>query len=136
MKRGAAPEARVREIRSLMDLDDGAMSHPARCESQLRKWRLIHKYVHDVPFTTTARLTRAEQWREAANHIRDLRVTDLLDWTLLQAEVADNLARGVQDMRPRKNGPCHALVLEYVRDRKRKALAVYRWALAADEEPA
>ena len=34
---------------------------------------------------------------------------------------------------PRKGGPCHALLMEYIRDRKRKALAVHKWLLAADE---
>ncbi len=47
---------------------------------------------------------------------------------LLQVEVTRNIERGVRDLRPRKIGPCHALLLEYVRDRKRKALAVHKWA--------
>ena len=97
------------------------------------KWRLIHKYVYGRPFATRARLPRSEQWREAVNRIRDLGETELLDWALLQAEIARNLERGVQDLRPRKNGPCHGLLLEYVANRKRKALAVLRFARAAEE---
>ena len=33
-------------------------------------------------------------------------------------------------MRPRKNGPCHGLLLEYAANRKRKALAVLHFAKA------
>ncbi len=32
---------------------------------------LIDKFVHAHPFAVPARLARAEQWREAANKIRD-----------------------------------------------------------------
>ncbi len=35
---------------------------------------------------------------------------------------------------PRKSGPCHCLLLEYVANRKRKALAVLRFAKASEEE--
>jgi hypothetical protein len=105
----------------------------ARQQLEFEKWRLIHKQVHQHPFTLPARLKRATQWREAANRIRDLGEVGLLDWTLQQAEIADNLERGIQDLRPRKNGPCHALVLEYVANRKRKALAVLRFARAGKD---
>ncbi len=105
----------------------------ARQQLEFEKWRLIHKQVHRHPFTLPARLTRAAQWREAADRIRDLGEIELLDWTLRQAEIAGNLERGIQDLRPRKNGPCHALVLEYLANRKRKALAVLRFAKAADD---
>lgn len=111
----------------------GTAAAGASPELTLRKWRLIHRHVHDHPFATRARLKRSDQWREAANHIRDIGETELLDWALLQAEVADNLERGVQDMRPRKKGSCHALLLEYINNRKRKALAVHKWVLAADD---
>ncbi len=66
--------------------------------------------------------------------MRALGEIELLDWALLQAEIAENLARGIRDMRPRKNGPCHCLLLEYVANRKRKALAVLRFAKASEEE--
>ncbi len=90
--------------------------------------------MHQHPFSLPARFARSAQWREAANRIRDLGEIELLDWTLQQAEIADNLERGIQDLRPRKNGPCHALVLEYVANRKRKALAVLRFAKASEED--
>ncbi len=130
------------EIRSILDrltALEGAQggdedAYLARQELEFEKWRLIHKQVHQHPFTLPARLTRAAQWREAANRIRDLGEIELLDWTLQQAEIADNLARGIQDLRPRKNGPCHALVLEYVANRKRKALAVLRFAKAGEDD--
>lgn len=105
----------------------------ARQQLEFEKWRLIHKQVHRQPFTLAARLTRAAQWREAANRIRDLGEVELLDWTLQQAEIADNLERGIQDLRPRKNGPCHALVLEYLANRKRQALAVLHFAKAGED---
>ena len=100
----------IADIRALIEGD--AADLPPRHESrrQLDKWRLIHKHVHDHPFPTNRRLGRAEQWR-----------------------AADNLERGVQDMRPRKNGSCHALLMDYIGDRKRQAMAVHKWLLAADE---
>ena len=66
--------------------------------------------------------------------MRALCETELIDWAIPQAEIADNLARGIRDMRPRKNGPCHCLLREYVANRKRKALAVLRFAKASEEE--
>ncbi len=130
------------EIRSILDrlaALEGAQggnenAYLARQGLEFEKWRLIHKQVHQHPFTLAARLTRAAQWREAANRIRDLGEIELLDWTLQQAEIADNLARGIQDLRPRKNGPCHTLVLEYVANRKRKALAVLHFAKAGEDD--
>jgi hypothetical protein len=125
------------EIRSILDrltaLEGNEEATLARQQLEFEKWRLIHKQVHRQPFTLAARLTRAAQWREAANRIRDLGEVELLDWTLQQAEIADNLERGIQDLRPRKNGPCHALVLEYLANRKRKALAVLHFAKAGED---
>jgi hypothetical protein len=126
------------EIRRLVDRQADAVgtAGPGGVDPALdfEKWRLIHKYVHDHPFATRERPPRSEQWREAASRVRDLGEPELLDWTLLQAEIAGNLEHGIQDLRPRKNGPCHCLVLEYVANRKRKALAVLRFAQASDEE--
>jgi hypothetical protein len=126
------------EIRDILDrlaaLEGDEDAYLARQELEFEKWRLIHKYVHQHPFATPARLARSAQWREAANRIRDLGEVELLDWTLQQAEIADNLERGIRDLRPRKNGPCHALVLEYVGNRKRKALAVLHFARAGEDE--
>ena len=130
------------EIRTILDrqaalegaLGDSDDADLALQQLEFEKWRLIHKQVHQHPFTLAARLARAAQWREAANRIRDLGEVELLDWTLQQAEIADNLERGIQDLRPRKNGPCHALVLEYLANRKRKALAVLRFAKDGEDD--
>ena len=97
------------------------------------KWRLIHKYIHSAPFNTRDSIDRSQQWRQAVPHVRDLGEVDLLDWVLLQVQVARNLERGIQDMRPRKNGACHGLILEYVANRKRKAHAVLNWATEGEK---
>lgn len=126
------------EIRDILEREAAAGGQgspsPAGYELQFEKWRLIHKYIHQNPFATRARLPRSEQWREAANRIRDLGELELLDWALLQAEIAGNLERGIQDMRPRRKGPCYGLLLEYVANRKRKALAVLHFAKAGEDE--
>jgi hypothetical protein len=126
------------DIRNILDrlaaLEGDEEAYLARQELEFEKWRLIHKQVHQHPFTLPSRLSRSAQWREAANRIRDLGEIELLDWTLQQAEIADHLAHGIQDLRPRKNGPCHALVLEYAANRKRKALAVLHFAKAGEDD--
>lgn len=107
---------------------NSASSYEARAEVQLRKWRILHRHLRDHPFEVSESLPRAEQWRRVLDHVkRSLGERDVIDWVILQREVAANLAAGIQDLRPRKNGPCHALLLEFVADRKRKALAVLRW---------
>lgn len=123
-------KSRIAEIRAIIDREADARPGLDKSRLQLEKWRLIHKHVHDNPFPTNARLSRADQWRAALDRIRDMGDMDLLDWVLLQIEVAGNLERGVQDMRPRKGGPCHGLLMEFIRDRKRKALAVHKWLRA------
>lgn len=130
-------KAMIGEIRDIKDRESapGFEDSPVldRCELQLRKWRLIHKHVHGHPFRDRPRTCRSEQWRDAADRVRDLFEPELLDWALEQAEVARNIERGVQDLRPRKCGPCHKQLLGYANNRKRKALALYKWALAAGE---
>ncbi len=132
------PTEYKRKIRDILEhqasADFAALSDRARSQSELRKWSLVHKYVHHFPFKTRQLLSRSDQWREALNVLRDLGETELIDWMIVQIEVARNLERGIQDLRPRKNGPCHPLVLEYVANRKRKALAVLHFASSAEEE--
>ena len=111
-----------------------AAGSPAAQEIDFEKWRLIHKYVHRTPFATRDYLKRSEQWRNAAEKIRGIGEPELLDFALQQVEIACNLERGIRDMRPRKNGPCHSLLLEYVANRKRKALAVLHFAKAGQEQ--
>ncbi|MCB2101599.1 MAG: hypothetical protein KDE22_12055 [Rhodobacterales bacterium] len=103
--------------------DDGDLS-----EIELRKWRIIHRHLRRNPFHVPESLPRSEQWRKVVNHLRQtVDEPDLTDWLRVQVDVAANLAAGIRDMRPRKNGPCYDLVMEWVRDRKRKALAVLQW---------
>ncbi len=63
-------------IRRILDRQAAAASQrgiPAADPGlEFEKWRLIHKFVHAHPFAIPARLARSEQWREAANKIRDL----------------------------------------------------------------
>lgn len=137
MKSSSSAKDLIDEIRRIVACESSPeferASVAAKADLQFQKWRLIHKFIHAHPFPTKTRLCRSEQWMDAARHVRDIAEVEVLDWVLLQAEVARNLEKGVQDLRPRKNGPCHELLLEYVGNRKRKALAVYKWAAAADE---
>jgi len=103
---------------------------------EFQKWRLIHRRVHGAPFHTNDRLKRSDQWRAALGPVRDIKEPEVLDWAITQVEIAGNLERGIPDMRPRKNGPCHSLVLEYVANRKRKALAVVHFTKASEEHGA
>ena len=61
---------------------------------------------------------------------------DITDWLLAQVHIAENLAAGIRDMRPRKNGPCYAVFMEFVRDRKRKYHVTHRWLLDAQAQGA
>ena len=105
-----------------------------QAEAAFRKWRILHKYVRHRPFHPDPAAARAEQWRAVGGWLdENLGDPEVAAWVGEQADIADNLARGIRDMRPRKDGPCHCLLLEYVGNRKRKANAVYRFALAAKE---
>ena len=102
--------------------------HAVRAALQHRKWRVIHKWLRDAPFQVSETLPRPEQWRRVAEHIKKtLDEPEIIDWAILQTDVAAPRAAGIQDLRPRKDGPCYDLLMEFVRDRKRKALAVVRW---------
>lgn len=103
-------------------------------ERQLAVWRAIHLYLYATPYRDRQRPKRSDQWREVMPRIRDLGERELIDWVALQAEVASNREKGIPDMRPRKNGPTFLVLLEYVANRKRKALAIVKWMRAADAE--
>jgi hypothetical protein len=120
-------------VRRQADGEFQAASSLAAQEVEFEKWRLIHKYVHRNGFATRDYLKRSEQCRDAAERVRNIGEPELLDFALQQVEIAGNLERGIRDMRPRKNGPCHPLVLEYVANRKRKALAVLHFAKAGQK---
>jgi len=127
----------IRKFRVLMQSAPGTQNQDdagARAEFEFHKWQLIHKIIHDSPFRVKTNCSRADQWRETLDIIRDIDEMELIDWVLLQIEVAENLARGIQDMRPRKGGQCHPLLLEYTGNRKRHALAVLHFARDGEKE--
>ena len=99
-----------------------------KSEIQFDKWRLIHKYLHANPYRDRLNAKRSTQWREAVEQIRGLRDQEFTDWVCLQIEVAGNIENGIHEMRPRKGGPTYLVMLEYVANRKRKALAVLHFA--------
>ncbi len=130
-------KAAIREFVERQSSDLGsARSYLEAQKIEFDKWRLIHKLVHATPFRTRKHLARSQQWREVVPYARSIGEIEVLEWIILQVEVAQNLERGIQDLRPRKNGPCHGLLLEYVADRKRKAHAVLHFAIAEDEKGA
>jgi hypothetical protein len=106
-------------------------SGPRRQELEFRKWRLLHKAVHRRRFVIEPDLSRAQQWRRARDHVADLEEPEVEAWIDQQVEIAAHRAAGIEDLRPRKDGPCQALLLEYVGNRTRKARALLRWAQEA-----
>ncbi len=119
--------------------EDDLANDPAAADVALRraifeKWRLIHDWTRRNPFRDKPGASRPDQWRAALEKFRPLRDRELIDWLILQIDVATNLANGVQDMRPRDPGPTWLVTLEYVSNRKRKALATLHWAEAAEKE--
>ena len=119
--------------------EDDLSIQPGGVEVALRrasfeKWRLIYDWTRRHPYRDNPRASRPDQWRAALEKFRPLRDSELIDWLILQIDVATNLANGVQDMRPRDPGPTWLVTLEYVSNRKRKALATLHWAEAAEKE--
>ena len=56
---------------------------------------------------------------------------ELVDWLVQQVHVAENIAAGIRDLRPRKDGPVYDVFMEFVGNKKRKAVAVHHWEMAA-----
>ncbi len=107
-------------------------SYSVMVELQHRKWRLVHKHFHGNPFRVSETLPRAQQWRRVLDHVRaEVAEVELIDWLLQQVHIADNIAAGIQDLRPRKNGPIYDVFMEWVANKKRKATAVHQWLEAA-----
>ncbi len=121
--------AREAELR-----DEPRTDEIERSRAAFEKWRLLHGWARRHPYRDRERAKRSEVWREALERFRSLRDCELIDWLALQIEVAANLEKGVADMRPRDPGPTWLVTLEYVSNRKRKALAVLHWAQAARQE--
>lgn len=106
-----------------------ALSAEDQAAFEVRKWRIIHKFIHANPFRVSDTLPRSEQWRRVLGHLKQsVDEAELTEWLLLQIDVAANIEAGIRDLRPRRSEPCFELVLEYVSNRKRKALAVLKWA--------
>jgi hypothetical protein len=103
-------------------------------EVQVRKWEAIRSFLESHPFEVSETLSRADQWRRVGRHLGDvLGEPETLSWVAVQAEIADHIARGIQDLRPRGDGPCHAVLMRWVRGREFKARAVLAWVLEAGE---
>ncbi len=104
-------------------------------ELRHRKWRVIHKYLVDHPFVIDSELDRADQWRAVLAHCDTLFFEqDITNWLNAQAHIAENLAAGIRDLRPRKNGPCYDMFMEFVRNAKRKYHVTHRWLKAAQAQ--
>ena len=129
----------VEEVRSIVlnerrVIAETSGADSARYSAQLETWRALQRYLHRTPFRDRAGLKRSEQWRSVLDRVRDLGQQELVDWVVLQVEVAGNREKGIPDMRPRKNGHAFLVMLEYVSNRKRKATALLKWALEAERE--
>lgn len=102
-------------------------------EAELVAASLLHRFVHKHCFSDRDREPRSAQWEAVLVRLRPVADEALLDWLIVQIDVAKNLARGIQDMRPRKAGPTWHVLLEHVGNRKRKAKAVLDWLIAAEK---
>lgn len=91
------------------------------------KWRVLHKYIHARPFRLPEGLKRSQEWQQVAQTYGPLKEPELSQWIELQIEVARNIEEGRSDQRIRRDGPCYLIVLEYVGNKKRTALAVLHW---------
>ena len=94
------------------------------------KWTALHKYLHARPWRLPEGLCRSDQWRQMVSKYVNLGDRELDFWLHLQVEIADNREKGISDLRERRDGPCFLILLEYVGNRKRTALAVLHWAKA------
>ncbi len=132
----AALLSELREaVRREGELRDGPRADEiAASRASFEKWRLLQRWTRHRPYRDRTRAKRSDVWREALDRFRPLRDCELIDWLALQVEVAANIEKGVSDMRPRDPRPTWLATLEYVANRKRKALAVLRWARAAQDD--
>lgn len=133
-QRGAEDDGIEREeIRKAIEAQqqyDGADDVTA-ATLEFEKWRLLHKYIYARPFRLSGQQSRPDQWREVARRYATLDEPELAQWLDLQIEVAENRQQGRSDLRVRRDGPCFLILLEYVGNKKRTALAVLHWARQA-----
>lgn len=95
---------------------------------QYHKWCVIFDDLANHPFTVSQTMDRAEQWRRVRDHLKQtLDEPEMIDWVIEQIDVATNLAAGIHEMRPRKDGPCYVVLMEWVANRKHKAMVVLQW---------
>jgi hypothetical protein len=119
--------------REIREPDDSEESHLVQRRQQYAKWQLMHEYVRLRPFHVSPYLKRSEQWREALNKVRELKDRDVIEWLLVQADIARHKEQGIQDVRVPAKGPCHQAVLGYLRIMEHKALVVLQWEEGAQE---
>lgn len=119
----------LEEIQRLeRSLEDSRGDMEERAVVQLRKWSHIEDCLAANPFRVSETLPRSEQWRRVRDHLKaNLDEPEMIDWIIQQIDVAANLAAGIHEMRPRKNGPCHGVLMEWVGNRRKKAEAVLKW---------
>ena len=89
--------------------------------------RAVHRYVHAQPYHDDLDKARSSQWQVVLARFSSLGDHELTEWLALQVEVATNIERGLPDHRPRKDGPTFLILLEFVANQKRKALAILHW---------
>ena len=106
----------------------GTLDDLKAAELAFGKWGMLHKYIHRRPFRLSDQLKRSDQWREVARKYAPLADRELTQWLELQIDVATSREEGRYDQRIRRDGPCFLIILEYVGNRKRTALAVLHWA--------
>jgi hypothetical protein len=94
------------------------------------KWALMHKFIYKRPFRLKRQQKRSSQWREVAGRFAPIGDGELDEWIGEQIEVAAAREQGRPDMRIRRDGPCFLIVLEYVANKKRSAMAVLHWERA------
>ncbi|NQU57232.1 MAG: hypothetical protein HQ513_08350 [Rhodospirillales bacterium] len=96
---------------------------------QHQKWCVIEDQLVGKPFQVSQTLARSEQWRRVRDFLKkNLDEPEMIDWVILQIDVASNLDAGIHEMRPRKKGPCYEVLMEWVVNRKHKAMVVLQWA--------
>jgi hypothetical protein len=119
----------LRQIHKVIEAEQNSKNEDALkvAERIFDKWRIIHKFIHARPFAVEEGLRRSDQWRFVQKKYAPLGEAGLDDWLALQVEIAANREKGLADLRIRRDGPCYLIVLEYVGNKKRTALAVLHW---------
>ncbi|MBL6932686.1 MAG: hypothetical protein ISR45_07020 [Rhodospirillales bacterium] len=128
-RRGNPPSLKLEEIKLRERLLESEQEHSEEwIIVQNKKWEAIHHYLAAHPFQVSEKLPRFEQWRRVRDHLKKiLDEPEMIDWVILQIDVAKNLAAGIHEMRPRKKGPCYDILMEWVIHRERKSKAVVEW---------